>query len=239
MIGVVVAGAMGRMGQIIARLCAEAPDIELRGLVDQPSHPAIGTQIHDVPLVGELKSVLRNADVLIDFSSPAASVVAAEACAHARVAAVFGTTGLDNAQQAAIAQASQDVPIVFAPNMSTGVNVTYRLVAEARRWLGSDYKPAIFEAHHRWKKDAPSGTALRLRELAGCESDDVVAIRGGDVVGEHTVFFLGDGERIEITHRATGREAFARGALRAARWVAGRPAGLYGMFDVLDLSSSR
>lgn len=240
MIEVVVSGAAGRMGRLLVRLVGEADDLRLHAAVERPGHADLGADVgserSERPRVSaDLAATLARADVLIDFSTPAATVAAAAACARAGVAAVMGTTGLDAAQKAAVAEAARRVPIVAAPNMSVGMNVVYRLVAEARRLLGDDYARAIFEAHHRMKKDAPSGTALALAEAGGVARDAVVAVRGGDVVGEHTVYFLGDGERIEITHRASSREAFARGALRAARWIVGRPAGFYDMGHVLGL----
>ena len=227
---------MGRMGQTLVRLVTDAPDLCLHAAVEAPGHPSLGDDVGGVALGSDLASALRGTDVLVAFSSPAATALAARLCAEARVAAVLGTTGLDDAHRDAITQAARHAPIVFAPNMSTGVNVAYRLVAEARRCLGPAYQPAVFEAHHRWKKDSPSGTALHLAEFAGAPPESVVAVRGGDVIGDHTVLFLGDGERIEITHRATSRDAFAIGALRAARWVVGKPAGLYGMSNVLGIA---
>jgi 4-hydroxy-tetrahydrodipicolinate reductase len=221
---VTVHGAAGRMGQAIVRLIGESFDLSLAAAIDRAL------------AAGDLEAALAATDVLIDFSSPEGAALALDRCAALGVRAVTGTTGLDDTRQAAVAAAARRVAVVQAPNMSAGVNVTYRLVAEARRTLGDAFAPAVFEAHHRHKKDAPSGTALALGREAGARADQVVAVRGGDVVGEHTVFFFGDGERVEITHRATSRDTFCHGALRAARWVAGRPPGLYTMADVLGLA---
>ena len=198
----------------------------------------------------------KGADVAIDFTAPAATQRHAQICAARKVALVAGTTGLSPQARTDVASRSREVPIVLAPNMSVGVNVLFRLVAEAARALGPSYEVEIVEAHHRAKKDAPSGTALRLAEIAADALDldrgsafvyerhgetgprrpgtvGLVALRGGDVVGDHTVYFFADGERLELTHRATSRDNFARGAVRAARWVAGKPPGLYDMQDVL------
>lgn len=233
MIQVVVSGAAGRMGQLVMRLVAEDSGLALHGAVETPDNPAIGSLLNGVRVVSDVASALRGASVLIDFSAPAGTLRAAQACAQADVAAVIGTTGVDATQRASIEQAARRIPIVFAPNMSVGVNVMFRLVEQAKTLLGDGFSSALFEAHHRWKKDSPSGTAKKLAEVAGIANESVVAVRGGDVIGEHTVFFLGDGERLEITHRASSREAFARGALRAAHWVVGQPPGLYDMRHVL------
>lgn len=238
MISVVVSGAMGRMGELLVRLIREEPSLVLAAAVERADHADLGTPVAGVTLRADLEASLEGADVLIDFSAPDATARAATAAAGARVPAVFGTTGLEPTQRAAIHAASHHIPIVFAPNMSVGVTVATRLVSEAARLLGDRFSPAVFEAHHRWKKDSPSGTALALAEAAHAPKEAIAAIRGGDVVGEHTVFFFGDGERVEITHRATSREAFACGALRAATWVVGRAPGLYDMAHVLGISTA-
>lgn len=197
-------------------------------------------------------------DVLIDFTGPAATLVHAAACAATGRAIVIGTTGLDPAQKAELVAVAARTPIVFAANMSVGVTLCLALLRQAAQVLGDDFDVEIIEAHHRHKVDAPSGTALRMGEVVaealgrdlercavygrqgqtGARSRQTIGfatVRGGDVVGDHTVLFAGDGERIEITHKASSRLTFARGALRAAAWLAGRPAGLYDMQDVLDL----
>lgn len=219
-IRVVVSGSKGRMGQAVVRLVEQAEDLVLHAAYD---------------VEGYALEAADGADVVVDFSSPAGAKAAALAAAERNVALVTGTTGLSAADRNEIARATTRIPIVLAPNMSVGANVLYRVAAVAARLLGEDYKPAVVEAHHRHKKDAPSGTALRLAEVLGVPREEVQAIRGGDVVGDHTVFLLGDGERVELTHRATTRDAFAHGALRAARWVAGRKPGLYDMAAVLGL----
>lgn len=205
-----------------------------------------------------VEAALAGAEVLIDFTRPQPSVANAEACAAAGVAAVIGTTGFDGAERQAIADAARSVPVVLAPNMSVGVNLCFKLLALAARVLGDEFDVEVIEAHHRHKVDAPSGTAVRMGEVLaaalGRDLDECAVyareghtgerdprtigfatVRAGDIVGEHTVLFAGTGERIEIIHRAASRANFARGALRAARWLRNRPAGLYDMGDVLGL----
>jgi 4-hydroxy-tetrahydrodipicolinate reductase len=262
---IAVLGAAGKMGQAIVRALAGTIGGTLSAAVERPGSAELGrdagllaglganqiTVRADLPAAGE-------ADVWIDFSSPAASVAHAQAAAERGAALVIGTTGLSADDKAKIAEAARQVPVVLSPNMSVGVNVLLRLVSDAARALGDEYDIEVLEAHHRAKRDAPSGTALRLAEaLAEATGRDLgqaaryerhgdigprppkeiglQTIRGGDVVGDHTVFFLGLGERVEITHKASSRETFARGAVRAALWLSGRPAGLHDMRDVLQL----
>jgi 4-hydroxy-tetrahydrodipicolinate reductase len=215
-----------------------------------------------VAIVDDLAKALPGADVVVDFTSHEASARHAEACAEAGVALVIGSTGFTPEAKARVAAAARRVPVVLSPNMSVGVNVLFELVRQAAAVLGDAYDVEIVEIHHNKKRDAPSGTAVRLGEVAaealGRDPKDALAyarhgilgerppwqigvqtLRGGDVVGEHTVYFCGEGERLELTHRATSRDQFARGAVRAARWIAGRPAGLYDMADVLGLAGAR
>ncbi len=221
-----------------------------------------GLEPAGVAVVDELGKALDGADVVIDFTSHEASARHAALCAAKGVAQVIGSTGFTPEAKAAVAEAARRVPVVLAPNMSVGVNVVFELVRQAARVLGDGYDVEVVELHHKHKRDAPSGTALWLAEGAaealGRNPADALAfsrhgilgerppwqigvqtLRGGDVVGEHTVFFFGEGERVEITHRATSREQFARGAVRAAAWLAGKPAGLYDMADVLGLRGAR
>jgi 4-hydroxy-tetrahydrodipicolinate reductase len=262
---VAVLGAAGRMGTTIVRLLAETPGARLTAAVEHAGSPLVGRDAGSVAgaaaaavSIGEARPGAGDADVWIDFSSPAETAATATSAAERGAALVVGTTGVDAPGREALAAAARRVPVVFAPNMSVGVNVLLRVVAEAARLLGPGYDLEIVETHHRSKRDAPSGTALRLAEaLAEATGRDlgrdaryarqgdvgprpareigVQTLRGGDVVGDHTVMFLGLGERIEITHRASSRETFARGAIRAALWTAGRAPGLYDMRDVLDL----
>ncbi len=260
---VVVTGISGRMGSVLARMVRQAPDLELSGATDKPGSATIGLDIglaahlgpFELTTRGALSEVLGQADVVIDFTSPEASIEHALACASAKVPLVVGTTGFSADQKRALAQAAQHVAIVASPNMSIGVNLVIEIAAQLARRLGDEFDIEISETHHRNKKDAPSGTAVRLADelvkALGRSPDDVrytrdgdigtrprkeigvQALRGGDVVGEHTVFFFGEGERVELTHRASSRDQFARGALRAARWVRQQPPGLYDMSHVL------
>jgi len=262
---VVVCGVAGRMGGRIVQLVRAEDGMQIVGATERPDSAQVGQDAGaaaggpplGVTVSPSLEAALeKGADVAIDFTAPAATQRHAQICAARKVALVAGTTGLSPQARTDVASRSREVPIVLAPNMSVGVNVLFRLVAEAARALGPSYEVEIVEAHHRAKKDAPSGTALRLAEIAADALDldrgsafvyerhgetgprrpgtvGLVALRGGDVVGDHTVYFFADGERLELTHRATSRDNFARGAVRAARWVAGKPPGLYDMQDVL------
>ena len=262
---IAVLGAAGKMGGAIVRAIAETPTTALVAAVERSDFPAMGadaSRLAGLPESGVRVQADRPgrgaADVWIDFSAPGAAVANASAAAQAGAAIVIGTTGLSAQDKDAIALAAKKVPIVLAPNMSVGVNVMLRLVADAARALGAAYDAEIVETHHRAKRDAPSGTALRLAEaVAEATGRDfgksaryerhgdigprtsgeigIQTLRGGDVVGDHTVFFLGQGERIEITHRASSREVLARGAVREALWLHGRTPGLHDMGDVLGL----
>ncbi|MFH1036409.1 MAG: 4-hydroxy-tetrahydrodipicolinate reductase [Pseudomonadota bacterium] len=266
MVRIAVAGVAGRMGGRIVHAIMARQDATLAGGFEAPGHPALGRKISEVTGQAEAPGqvqegaagVLAQADVLVDFTAPAASLKHLELCAKAGKAAVIGTTGLDPQQKAALAGLAQKVPVVFAPNMSVGMNLMFRLVGDMARVLGPDYALELVEAHHDQKKDSPSGTAVRLlEELAAARGWDleqvathgrqglvgarpqeeigVSVIRGGDIVGDHTVYFIGQGERLELTHRAHSRETFTQGAMRAALWVAGQKTGLYDMQDVLGL----
>jgi 4-hydroxy-tetrahydrodipicolinate reductase len=261
---VLVIGAAGRMGRMLVRAVSERDDLILAGAVERPGSEAVGEDAGtlaglrelDVPVADDLGAVLAAGDVLIDFTTPDATVAHVRACREAGVAVVVGTTGLSADGEAALDEAAGSVPMVVAPNYGIGVNVLLQLLHTAAATLGDAVDVEILEAHHRHKVDAPSGTALRMGEvIAGALGRDLDAvgvhgregqtgarsreeigfsvIRGGDVVGEHTAFFLAEGERIEIAHRATSRMTFAAGAARAAAWVVGRPPGRYDMPDVL------
>ena len=266
MLKVAVAGIMGRMGATIARLVQEADDLELAGATEVEGVDAIGKTPSELfgfkdayfSIESDVSKAVENADVYIDFTSPEASVASARVCSDAGVACVIGTTGLTKKQISNLGRASGKVAIVFAPNMSMGINLLKKLVERAAASLGDEYDIEIVEAHHKMKADAPSGTALMLARAAaqarGLDYDSaavygregktgvrpkdqigVMTLRGGDIVGDHTVMFAGPGERIELVHRAHTRETFARGALRAARWVVDAEPALYGMADVLGL----
>ncbi len=262
---VAVAGASGRMGQMLIEAIRASGDCQLAGAMDIAASPAIGNDAaaflgvaSGVPVVSDPRVALRDAQVLIDFTRPEGTMAHLQACRESGTRLVIGTTGFSDAQKARIAEAARDIAIVMAPNMSVGVNVTFKLLEMAARALSTGYDIEIIEAHHRHKVDAPSGTALKMgeviasalgRELKDCavyarqgetgprdpSSIGFATIRGGDIVGDHTVLFAGTGERIEITHRSASRATYAQGSLRAVRFLAGRKNGLYDMFDVLGL----
>jgi 4-hydroxy-tetrahydrodipicolinate reductase len=263
---IAVLGADGRMGRALVRAVdAAGPEAKLTAATERPGSPALGQDAGiaaagkdlGVPIAAGVPSD-GAADVWIDFTVPAATVAYTEAAVAAGAALVIGTTGLSPEQRDAIERAAKRVPVVFAANYSIGINVMLKLIADAAQTLGSAYDMEIVETHHRGKRDAPSGTALRLAEaLAEATGRDLTTdaryerhgdigprpssqigiqtLRGGDVVGDHTVYFLGTGDRLEITHRASACDTFAQGAVRAALWLAGRPAGLFDMRSVLGL----
>ncbi|HXU72467.1 MAG TPA: 4-hydroxy-tetrahydrodipicolinate reductase [Polyangia bacterium] len=263
---VAVPGAAGKMGRMILKVLSETPSVQLVAAIERPGSPALGQDAGTVagigelgvPIRSELDDALGNANVIIDFTAPAATAWTVSRAAEHEVGVVIGTTGLGEAEKRAVWQASERIPIVLSANMSLGVNVLFGLIAQAARALGKDYDVEIVELHHRQKKDAPSGTALAMasvlaealeRDLSQVarhgregqigartvEEIGVHAVRGGDIVGEHTAYFCGLGERLEVTHRASSRETFARGAVRAAEWLRDRDPGLYDMQDVLGL----
>jgi 4-hydroxy-tetrahydrodipicolinate reductase len=267
MIRTVVTGVAGRMGSSIVRFVRDSHDMVLVGATESEGSASLGLDAGLVCRLGAMeiqveddlgKSLRRGADVVIDFTSPEASLRHAKTCAELKVPLVLGTTGFSAAARAELASAAKEIPMLAAPNMSVGVNLMVKLAAEAAKVLGDAFDVEITEIHHRHKKDAPSGTALRLGEAiaAALGRDPAVdlrltragqigerppneiglqTVRGGDVVGEHTVFYIGEGERLEITHRATSRDQFALGAVRAARFLVGKPPGLYDMNAVLGL----
>lgn len=262
---IAVAGASGRMGRMLVEAVLASGDCSLTGALDVPGSPALGGDAGaflgrptGVAVTADLHRGLAGADVLIDFTRPEGTLAHLAACRELGVAMVIGTTGLTPAHKAEVAAAAATLPIVMAPNMSVGVNVMLKLLDQAARALAQGYDIEVVEAHHRHKVDAPSGTALAMgetlaralgRDLKDCavyaregvtgerdpSSIGFATIRGGDIVGDHTVMFAGTGERIEITHRSSSRANYAAGSLRAARFLQGRPAGLYGMDDVLGL----
>jgi 4-hydroxy-tetrahydrodipicolinate reductase len=259
-----IAGASGRMGRMLVEAALADPAVEIAAALDRADSPELGRDCGEflgrrtgVPIETSLDR-LADAEVLIDFTRPEGTAAHLDACVRHGVKMVIGTTGFDDAGKAAIRTASAAIGVVFSPNMSVGVNATFRLLEVAAAILASGYDVEIVEAHHRHKVDAPSGTALKMGEVIaaaqGKALDDLAvyaregvtgerragsigfaAVRGGDIVGDHTVLFAGTGERIEITHRASSRMPYALGSLRAARFVAGRPRGLFDMHDVLGL----
>ncbi len=260
-----VAGANGRMGRMLIEAIVNGADTHLSGALDVPGGVTIGQdagaflgRATGVTITADLRQGLAGADVLIDFTRPPGTLAHLAACRDEKVAMVIGTTGFDAAQKATIAAAATRIPIVLSPNMSVGVNVMLKLLDQAARALTEGYDIEVIEAHHRHKVDAPSGTALAMgetlasalgRDLKACavmarqghtgERDPstigFASVRGGDIVGDHTVLFAGSGERIEITHRMASRANYAAGSLRAARFVHGKASGLFDMHDVLGL----
>jgi 4-hydroxy-tetrahydrodipicolinate reductase len=264
-IRVVIAGASGRMGQMLVdAVCADA-NMTLVGALDHASSPALGQdagafagRTTGVVIQSDLPTALAGAHVLIDFTRPEGTLAHVQAASAAGVAVVIGTTGFSDEQKAQLQHASATTAMVMAPNMSVGVNVTLKLLEMAAKAMPTGYDIEIIEAHHRHKVDAPSGTALKMgevvahalgRDLKDCavygrdgvtgERDPstigFATIRGGDIVGDHTVLFAGTGERIEITHKSSSRATYAQGSLRAARFLADKSSGMYDMFDVLGL----
>jgi 4-hydroxy-tetrahydrodipicolinate reductase len=254
------------MGQRIVCLTNETEGLTVAGAVEHLSHKLIGEDAGtvagcgrlDVAITGSLKQAMDASDVLIDFTFPEVSLENAEVCARLGKSMVIGSTGFTAEQRARLAQFAKQIPIVCAPNMSVGVNVCFKILKEIAQTLGDGFDVEIVELHHNKKKDAPSGTAVRMGEVvaealgrdyhqvANCHREGFTGertrdeigmqtVRGGDIVGEHTVYFIGMGERIELSHRAMSRDMFARGAVRAAAWLASQPAGLYDMQDVLGL----
>ncbi len=266
MVRIAVAGAAGKMGGRIIHVVVNSDQAELAAALEAPGHPAVGRPVAEVCGVpgasgnvgDDPEAAAQNADVLISFTAPEASLQHAQACRKHHKALVVGTTGFDPQQRQELEAAAQDIPLLVAPNMSVAMNLMFKLVGMVARVLGEDYALELVEAHHDQKKDAPSGTAVKLlEELAharGWKLEEVCThgrqglvgarpkheigvsvIRGGDIVGDHTVLYIGHGERLEITHRAHSRDTFAHGALRAALWLARRQPGLYDMQDVLAL----
>lgn len=266
MIDVVVAGAAGRMGSRLVALTHEAADLRLVGAFESAGHPAVGRDAGEaagvgrigVPIGSDPAKALGRDRVLVEFTTPEATVEHVRLAGACGARAVIGTTGLSKEQVAELGAAAQKTAVLFSPNMSVGVNLAFKILAQVAAVLGDDYDVEITETHHRMKKDAPSGTAVKMAEVIAqalgrdlgqvgiygrkgitgerpAKEIGVMSLRSGDVVGEHTVVFGGLGERLEITHRAHSRDTFARGALRAIRFVASAPPGLYSMQDVLGL----
>ncbi|EIM31767.1 dihydrodipicolinate reductase [Leptothrix ochracea L12] len=262
---IAVAGCTGRMGHMLIEAVLAADDCQLAGALDREGSPALGVDASaflgkssGVITQSELRAGLSNAEYLIDFTRPEGTMAHLAVCRELGVKLIIGTTGFSPEQKAEIEAASKDIAIVMAPNMSVGVNVVLRLLDMAARALSQGYDIEIVEAHHRHKVDAPSGTALKMgevvadalgRDLKACavygregvtgERDPstigFATVRGGDVVGDHTVMFMGTGERIEVTHKSSSRATYAQGSLRAVRFLATPSSGLYGMDDVLGL----
>jgi len=262
---IAVAGATGRMGNMLIEAILAADDCRLSGALDIASSPALGQdasaflgKASGVSVQSDVKAGLKDSGFLIDFTRPEGTMAHLQVCRELGVKAVIGTTGFTEEQKAEIAEIAKDIAIVMAPNMSVGVNVTLKLLQMAAQALATGYDIEIIEAHHRHKVDAPSGTALKMgeviadaigRDLKECavyeryghtgernpSTIGFATIRGGDIVGDHTVLFAGIGERIEVTHKSSSRSTYAQGSLRAVRYLAGQQRGLFDMFDVLNL----
>lgn len=263
-IKVAVVGVCGRMGTSVASLAIADGDIELVGVSEAPGHVSVGFGLGDliagagseVSVSDSVEEAARDADVIIDFTVPEATLAHAEYSVRNGKSMIIGTTGFAPEQREDLLGLLEQIPCVFAPNMSVGVNILIEISRQVASHLGESYDAEVFETHHRGKADSPSGTAIALAEAVasglGSELGDVAryerhgrigarkkgeigiqTLRGGDVIGDHTVMFLGDGERVELTHKATTRENFSAGALRAAKWIPGKPPGIYAMRDVL------
>lgn len=235
MIKLGIAGACGKMGRRIFELAAFDKDLEVSLALEKKGTPLIGKELGRLKVSSNLDGLFL-VDVLVDFTLPEAADEHLDYVAKYRKALVLGTTGLTDAQKSKVDEISKIVPVVFTPNMSIGVNVLFSILPEIARKLGSDYSVEIVEAHHKAKKDAPSGTAKKIAELitqVTKKNIPVHSIRLGDIFGDHTVVFCGNSERIEIKHQAHSRDLFVVGALKAAKWIFQKPAGLYSMQDVL------
>ncbi len=265
MVRIAITGISGRMGRAIANCIEEEEGAELAGALEREGHPWTGRALSEltglnsnVVVTDNPEDAFKEANVVIDFTIPEATVKNLEVAAAMGRPVVIGTTGFSAEQRAAITDISRRVGVVFSPNMSIGVNLLFRLVTEAARILEDEYDVEIVEYHHRHKKDAPSGTALRIAELIAhtlgrdldriavygrkgitgerpAEEIGIQSVRAGDIVGDHIILFAGSGERLELTHRAHSRTTFAKGAVKAALWVADKSTGLYDMQDVLGL----
>lgn len=266
MVKLAVCGAAGRMGGRIIAAIKEASGVELSGALERPGHPMVGQDAGynaglgaiGVAISDDLNAVVQGCDVLIDFTAPKVSLKNLEVCSLFKKSIVIGSTGFTAEERALAAELAREIPVIIAPNMSVGVNVCFKVLSDMAKILGEDFDVEIVEAHHRLKKDSPSGTAVRMGEVVaealGRDYDKVAnfhregicgertheeigmqTIRGGDIVGEHTVYFIGMGERVELTHRAHTRDMFSRGSVRAAKWVVTAKPGIWDMQDVLGL----
>ncbi|MBW1911902.1 MAG: 4-hydroxy-tetrahydrodipicolinate reductase [Deltaproteobacteria bacterium] len=266
MIKAIVAGAAGRMGGRIIHMIHQSKNVTLTGAFERPDHPRINEDAGQIVGLGEigvrladsLNEVIDSGEVLIDFTAPEATLENLRAASSQGISMVIGTTGMTGGILEEASNLAKKIRCIMAPNMSIGVNVMFRIAGEMARILGDDFDMEILEAHHRLKKDAPSGTAMRLADvlaesvgrnleevavyerkgIIGERTDEEIGIqtwRAGDITGDHTVMFGGIGERLELTHRAHNRDNFARGAVRAAVWIVNQPIGLYDMQDVLGL----
>ncbi|RLE08797.1 4-hydroxy-tetrahydrodipicolinate reductase [Candidatus Aerophobetes bacterium] len=261
MIKVIVCGACGRMGREVILKVDQAKEMSLIGAVEAPDHPSIGKIIKGVRVTSDLERIAQVGAVVIEFTTPQATIEHLEVAKRKKMSMVIGTTGFNEDEYNKIREASHIIPILISPNMSIGINVLFRVVEEVSRALGKEFDKEIIEAHHRNKKDAPSGTAKKIAEiiakaagenlsqvgvygrkgLTGKRSEKEIgihAVRGGSIVGDHTVLFAGEGERLEIIHRAESRQIFAQGAIMAAKFISKQQKGLFDLQDALGLRRS-
>lgn len=259
---IVVCGAAGKMGSSIIRLSGADSELETIGALESKGHPSVGKAVissekNQIIIMENLSDIINECNVIIDFTNPSSTLEHVEVASKHKKAIVIGTTGLKQDEIEKIKAASKNIPVIFSPNMSIGVNLLFKLVGEVARAI-PDYDVEIVELHHNQKKDAPSGTAVKLSQIAASELKrnidkvgvygrhgvigarkheeiGVLSVRAGDIVGEHTVYFAGLGERVELTHKAHSRDTFASGALYAAKWLVKQKPGLYDMQDVLNL----
>lgn len=257
-VNISVAGAAGRMGKAVIAEAGKAPDIQITGLYEKPGHASVGEKIGNLTVSQSIEKASRTADVIVDFTSPQATLSHARYCSGTGKAMVIGTTGFTASQKEELTETAESFPCLIAANMSIGVNLLEQLVSVASQKTEDGFDIEIVEVHHSAKADSPSGTALALARAAaearnetlesvavyggkgtrngrGKNEIGIQSVRGGDAFGDHTVLFLGNGERLELSHRAHNREIFAAGALKAARWICSKPAGIYGMKEVFGL----
>ncbi len=267
MIKLIVSGACGKMGQRIVTNACASQDFQLVGAIEHNKNPSLGKDIGitvglgreiGILVTDDLEKIIKECDVIIEFTNPDTTLAHLDLAVQSRKAMVIGTTGLSEEQLSQVKKLGNQIPCVFSPNMSLGVNLLFKLAADTAKVLGNDYDIEIVETHHRMKKDAPSGTANKLAQVIAeslnrnlkdvaiygregisgerkKETIGIMTVRGGDIIGDHTVMYLGTGEKIELSHRATSRDTFAMGALRAAKYVVGKPPKLYDISDVLGL----
>ena len=249
MVKIIISGISGKMGERIGVLASQDKNLEIAGALEVSASPAIGKDIGELLAIGKINKEIESdfnkiapsCDVLIEFTSPSATLEHLEAAVKNKKAIVIGTTGFSKDEVEKIKEASKKIPVVFSPNMSIGANLMFRITEEVARSLGEDYEAEIVEVHHNQKKDAPSGTAKRLGEAVSRvkgKMPSIHSVRLGDIVGDHTVIFAGKGERIELTHRAHSRDAFAKGSIDAAKFLAGKKPGLYTMAEVIGVKGN-
>jgi len=253
MIRITLSGALGRMGREIISLVKTQDNLQVVSGIEQPGHPMLGQRFEDIPITDDIARSLGRTDCIVDFSSPAATLANLKKAGKTKIPWVIGTTGFSEPERALVSSYGENFPLIFSPNMSIGVNLMFELVRTAARHLPKGYDVEIVEMHHRHKKDAPSGTAKRLAEIVQEEKEGsfiygregtvgprpekeigILALRGGDVVGEHTVIFAAEGERFELKHQVTNRAAFAQGVIEAVRFIVRQKPGLYSMAEVIS-----